>query len=112
MMPEEGEDGEEKMRLKIIMRPAIKTIDCNSEDEVLLPELFVAPPIHYTEEAISKRKALVTRMLLDRHFPVREEKGVLHIKDTVQIHPPYRPENCICLNSTILNRIQTILSRT
>lgn len=107
MQPEEGE----KTRMKIVMRPAIKNIECTFDKEVFLPEMFAAPPVHYSEEELVKRKNLVTNVLLKNRFPITEEKGVLSIEDTVRIEPPYGPENCICLNSIILNRIQTLLTR-
>jgi len=104
-------EGEEKMRMKIIMRPAIKTVECSHDREIVLPEMFVAPPVHYTEEDLIKRKNAIIKLLADNRFPVTEEEGVLLIEDTVRIEPPYKTENCICLNSIILNRMQALLSR-
>lgn len=107
MQPEEGE---EKMKMKIIMRPAINNIECFFDTKVVLPEMFVPPSNHYSMEELLRRKNVVTKLLIEKHFPITEEKGVLCIEDTVRIEPPYGPENCICLNSIILNRIQTILN--
>lgn len=103
-------EGEQKMRMKIIMSSAIKDLDFSSNTEVYLPEMFAAPQINYSEEELLARKSVVTKLLLENRFPITEKKGVLSIEDTVRIEPPYRPENCICLNSIILNRIQSILA--
>ncbi|XP_058803177.1 gem-associated protein 6-like [Phymastichus coffea] len=102
-----------EIQMKIVVGSSIKNIECSSDaDTVLLPELFVAPEMYnFTQEEIIKRKELITKILLDNRFPVTEEEGILCIEDTVKIEPPYQPENCICFNSIILNRIQTLLAR-
>lgn len=97
--------------MKIIMGSSIKNVECSSDAEVLLPEMFITPRIHFTDEELVKRKSVVTKLLLENRFPVTEEKGILCIEDTVKIEPPYLSENCVCTNSVILNRIQTLLAR-
>ena len=108
LLPKEEE---EKMGMKIIMGPAIKNLECSSDNEIYLPEMFVPPPMKLSEEELMKRKNAVMKSLSESRFPVIDDKGVLCIENTVRIEPPYGPENCICLNSIILNRIQTLLSR-
>jgi hypothetical protein len=107
MQPNEGE---EKMGLKVIMSESIKNLECSFDNEFLLPEMFAPPKIHLTDDEILQRKNSVMKILLENRFPVTEEKGNLCIEGTVKIESPYGPENCICLNSIILNRIQTLLS--
>ncbi|XP_001601860.1 gem-associated protein 6 [Nasonia vitripennis] len=104
-------EGEEKMKMKILMRPAIQNIECSFDTKVILPEMFVPPPNHYSQEELLRRKNSVMKLLIENRFPITEDKGVLCIEETVRIEPPYGPENCICLNSIVLNRIQTILNR-
>ncbi|XP_014238819.1 gem-associated protein 6-like [Trichogramma pretiosum] len=107
----QSKGGEDAMLMKIIMRSAIKSIDCSFENEMPLPEMFVTPIEKMSKEELLERRNSVFKLLTDSQFPVTEENGILLIEDTVRIEPPYRPENCICLNSTILSRMQDIVSR-
>ncbi|KAJ8674238.1 hypothetical protein QAD02_005500 [Eretmocerus hayati] len=104
-------ENKEKSSLKIIIGSAIKSIDCCFDSEILLPDLFAAPSVRLSEEELKTRKQAVYKLLSDNRFPVKEEEAVLLIEDTVRIEPPYRSENCMCSNSIILKRIQTLLNQ-
>lgn len=96
--------------LKIIFDHAIKNVEVTSDAETLVPELFSLSPAKLPPMMVTKRKNIVMQLLLDNRFPVKEENGILLIEDTVSIEPPYYPENCICTNSIILNKLQSILT--
>lgn len=96
--------------LKIIFNHAIKNVEVTSEAEILVPELFSLSSAKLSPMMVTKRKNIVMQLLLDNRFPVKEENGILLIEDTVSIEPPYYPENCICTNSIILNKLQSILT--
>ena len=108
----QADEDEGKRQVKIIMRAAIKNIDCYFDAEIPIPAMFGPPVDNFTKEEIFERKNAVLKLLLDNKFPVEDDNGVLCIeKNAVRIEPPYKPENCLCLNSVVLNRIQTILSK-
>lgn len=97
-------------RLKIILNHAIKNVEVTSEAEMFVPELFSVSSAKFSQVMVTKRKNIVMQLLLDNRFPVKEKDGILLIKDTVTIEPPYYPENCTCTNSIILNKLQNILT--
>lgn len=96
--------------LKIISGHSIKNIEITSEGEKILPELFLPSYTKISQATITERKNIIKHLLLKNRFPITEEGDILKIEDTVTIEPPYYPENCICTNSIILNRIQNILT--
>lgn len=75
-----------------------------------IPELFLAPRI-IPRSVLAERRDNVKRLLQENRFPVVEQNDDLLIEDTVVIQPPYDPENCVCSNSIILDRIQSLLAR-
>ncbi|XP_011706230.1 PREDICTED: gem-associated protein 6-like isoform X2 [Wasmannia auropunctata] len=84
-------------RLKIIFSHAIQNVEVTLEAEMFLPELFLSSPAKLSQVMVTKRKDTIMQLLLDNRFPVKEEKDILWIEDTVLIEPPYYPENWPCL---------------
>ncbi|KAL0116978.1 hypothetical protein PUN28_010091 [Cardiocondyla obscurior] len=96
-------------RLKIIFNHAVKNVEVTSEAKMPMPELFSSSPAKLPQVTITKRKNIIMQLLLDNQFPVKEENDVLFIEDVVFIKPPYYLENCICTNSIVFNKLQSIL---
>ena len=103
-----AEDKNDK-KLKILMGHAIKDIKCHNDSEIEINDLFAPPLIKYSDEEVINRKNSCMKLLLENRFPVIDDNGILKIKDSVSIQPPYTPESCLSTNTTILNRIQFIL---
>lgn len=97
-----------KYDLKIVLGHTIKKIEVLPDTEREIPELFVAEK--FSNTVALKRKETIMKVLEENRFPVTEKDGVIFIKDTVRIEPPYGSENCISTNTIILNRIQKIVS--
>ena len=97
-------------RMKIILGHSVKNVEVSSDPETVIPELFSTPFTKVSETAISERKNAVKNLLLENRFPVTEDNEILRIEDALSIEPPYELHNCICNNSIILDRIQTLLS--
>lgn len=96
-------------KIIIIFDHAVESITIKSEAKTELPELLLSPHKKLSLQAIANRKSIITKLLLDNRFPIREEGDNLTIDNVLSIEPPYFPENCKCTNSIILGRIQNIL---
>ncbi|XP_028133884.2 gem-associated protein 6 [Diabrotica virgifera virgifera] len=87
----------------MIMHHAIESLE-------ELPEPVNESYLEETSEHNSKeRKYAVKKWLKKMMINVKESGDYLKVDDHLVIVPPYGPENCICNNTIVLEKVQNIL---
>ncbi|XP_056634061.1 gem-associated protein 6-like [Diorhabda carinulata] len=89
----------------IILHHAIKSLEKLSDE---VEESYLLEPIISVPQSVNK-KTVVKKWLKKMMIDVKESGDYLKIDDHLLIVPPYGPENCICNNTIILEKIQKIL---
>ncbi|XP_076238392.1 gem-associated protein 6 [Calliopsis andreniformis] len=99
-----------KNDLTVVFGHAIKNIEICPEERIDLPELFTNTS-NILQSTLEERKNAVIKMLQENRFPVKQENDILIIEDVLQIKPLYASNDCVCSNSIILGRIQSLLTQ-
>lgn len=107
-------DCDGRTSLDVVMRHIVKSVELNENGRIskyeLLQKLFSAPSQDISEEEVSVQKKKVMQWLEKNRVPFVEIGEVLKIHDSLEIHPPYGIEQCVCSNTVILSRIKALLS--
>lgn len=90
-----------------VLHHAIKSLKVLS-DEADESYLKIVEPKSFVDKDIKRN--VLKRWLEHMFISVSESGDYLKIDDHLVIVPPYGPENCICNNTIILDRIQKIIS--
>lgn len=101
---------EGKQDLDFIMYHSIKTFEVTSDAvHSVTNEEVTDDAVEDSPELLTRRKRLLE--WLRRNLIEVEEKGSsLVLADQSVITPPYGPEQCMCSNTIVLERIRTIIS--
>lgn len=96
---------------RIVLHHAIKSLVVLS-DEKVESYLSETQPTNGDNgpEVLNGKRELIKKRFQNMCLNVEESGDCLKIDDNIVILPPYGPENCICSNTLILERIQNILN--
>lgn len=95
---------------KIVLYHAIKSMTVLPVGRI---EQYITKNEHIktniNSDTLKHRKKVLKECFQNMYLHVEESGDCLKIDDNLVILPPYGPENCICNNTLILERIQNIM---
>lgn len=102
----------DSLKMEIVMSFNVKNIKVvQSTDVPRIPDnLFKEDWAKYlSEEDVEKKRLQLKKWLTDNSIPIAESEKLLKLDDILSIEPPYGPENVMCDNEIVLNRIQDLV---
>lgn len=95
---------------KIVLNHAIKSLTILPDEKI---ESYITSSEHQktnlSSDITEQRKKGLKEYFQNMCLNVEESGDCLKIDDNLVIVPPYGPENCICNNTLVLERIQNII---
>lgn len=96
---------------RIILYHAIKSVTVISDERIEnIENIENVQTKSLNNVELNNRKTILKERFQNMCLHVEESGECLKIDDNLIIVPPYGPENCICNNTLILERIQNIIN--
>nr|CAD7454155.1 unnamed protein product [Timema tahoe] len=101
----------DKMRLLLFPEHNIHSLDiCTKNSPAQLQQLFAPSTTAWNEETAQIQLCKLKDWLKANRIPIEEDGNILKLQDVLEIHPPYKVENCVSSNEVVLGRIQGLIT--
>nr|CAD7403122.1 unnamed protein product [Timema cristinae] len=101
----------DKMRLLLFPEHNIHSLDiCNKNSPAQLQQLFAPSTTAWNKEMAEIQLCKLKDWLKANRIPIEEDGNILKLQDVLEIHPPYKVENCVSTNEVVLGRIQGLIT--